>query len=137
MDQNRDDYDDKPNWKPVVRGHGLRKYVVPLLIACVPAACAGGFLAGWLSESIRMYREKSRHDQAVFTPVLAADPAFSKVEIHPHSAGGILLWGEVATPADGARLRAEFVRLFGETEAWRIEVLVRQTGTVISEPRTK
>ncbi len=60
--------------------------------------------------------------------MLAADAAFSKVTIHPNSGGGIELSGEVPTTADGARLRAEFVRQFGETQLWRIYVVVRETG---------
>ena len=78
-----------------------------------------------------MYRSKFERDRAVLAPVLAADPAFSKVKIQSNSGGGVELDGEVPTRADGDRLRAAFVRLFGETQLWRLTIIVRETGELL------
>ena len=79
-----------------------------------------------------MSRSKFERDRAVLAPVLAADPAFSKVKIQSNSGGGVELDGEVATRADGDRLcDAAFVRLFGETQLWRLTIIVRETGELL------
>lgn len=133
MGEEHDDYADlgRPRRRVVDWGLMRKRFrlaVMPLLIGCVPFACLFGFCAGGMWEDRRMYRSKFERDRDVLSPVLAADPAFSKVRIHPNSGGGIDLEGEVPTAADGERLRAAFVRLFGETQLWRISVMVRETG---------
>jgi hypothetical protein len=133
MDQNRRDYVelDRTNRRDFDWRQGrksLRTLAVPLLLLCGLTVFAVGCLVGMLAETKRQYEAKFERDQAALAPVLTTDPAFARVRIDPHSAGGVILNGEVPTTADGARLRAAFVRLFGETQAWRIEVMVRQTG---------
>jgi hypothetical protein len=137
MDREREDYRDldrrqrrSVDWGGVRRR--LRPAVVPLLVLCIPVTGLFGFCAGALWEGQRMSRSKFERDRDVMAPVLAADPAFSRVEIHPNSAGGIELEGEVPTTADGERLRAAFVQRFGETQLWRMSVLVRETGKGVS-----
>jgi hypothetical protein len=140
MDQNRRDYGDldqsqrRPvRWERWRRRMHLRPFVVPAIVLLVLVTFAAGYFVGAVSESQRQYRAKYERDRAAIVPVLAADPAFSKVAISPYGGGGLLLEGSVVTPADAARLRDEFVRLFGETEVRRIAVQVSQTGQWVSD----
>src|SRR4051812_24240576 len=98
MDQNRRDYADldRPQRRPVDWQRwrqGLRSAVVPLLIVGVVAAFLAGYLAGALGESQRQYRARFERDRDVLAPVLAADPAFARVQLHPNSGGGVELVG--------------------------------------------
>ena len=136
MEQERDDYRDldRPqrrsvDWRSVRRR--LRPVFVPLLVLCIPLTCVFGFCAVRLGKTSGCHRSKFERDRAVLAPVLAADPAFSKVKIQSNSGGGVELDGEVATRADGDRLRAAFVRLFGETQLWRLTIMVRETGELL------
>jgi hypothetical protein len=139
MSQEREDYADRD--QPRRRAAGspqlwrrlhLRPFLVPAIAVLVLVTFGVGYFVGAVTESRQQQRAKFRRDAAAIAPVLAADPAFGRVEVRGRDGGGILLAGEVATPADGARLRAAFVRLFGEPDVWRIETVVKQTGKPVA-----
>lgn len=95
---------------------------MPALVLCIPAAFLIGFVVGTWRAEYRQFHERFLRERDAFAPVLASDPAYSRVWVYEYTAGGICVSGEVDSPRDAARLRSGFVRLFGEAEIWRFEV---------------
>jgi hypothetical protein len=81
--------------------------------ACLCAGAVAGLLVGERGAYHRRYQE----EQAAIAPVLAADPAFARVEVHERSAGGVFLLGEVPNAVKRDQLQAEISRAVGERRA--------------------
>lgn len=78
-----------------------------------------GFYFGWefgqYQEAHREFEQRYRDDRERIDPVLAANPAFRRLTMSNFPVAGICLGGPVATREDYNRLRAEMVRIFGES----------------------
>ena len=83
-------------------------------------ACGIGF--GLLRGQGEAYGRQYKEERDLIDPVLASDPAFARVTIHPLSSGGLSLGGTVKSVADLDRLRAAVVRQVGEPRAkWMVD----------------
>ena len=83
----------------------------------VLASCFGlGLAIGWGCGNGQVYHWRYLEERDAVAPILAADPAFSAIEIHERSEGGIYFVGGVAA-ADRARLRARVEQALGERRA--------------------
>src|SRR5581483_12178343 len=83
------------------------------LVLCFSCGLFAGLLRGESDASHRRFLE----EQKAIAPLLAGDPAFSDVQLHEYSAGGVWLGGRVPTAEDLARLRAGIIRAIGEGRA--------------------
>jgi len=72
-----------------------------------------GVFYGHLMAKHRRYLE----ERALLMPILAADPAFARVEVGEYSDGGAYLVGEVPTARDLDRLSDRVARTLGESRA--------------------
>ena len=80
--------------------------------------CFGsGVVVGLLRKEGEYRNEQYRRERELIAPILAADPAYSRIEIYPLSVGGISLVGGVPTAADKDRLREQVIRAVGEARA--------------------
>jgi hypothetical protein len=79
----------------------------------LPAAGLVGIIIDGFSNNHHRYLEEGD----AIARLVAADPAFSEIEILEDSRGGVYLSGDVATPADLARLRSAVVQAIGEGQA--------------------
>ena len=85
------------------------------LVVC--GVCFGcGLLAGLAGSEQKGYQRRTEQERAVVAPLLAADPAFARLELEPRSDGGVLLYGSLQA-ADLKRLRVVLARAVGEGRA--------------------
>jgi hypothetical protein len=89
-----------------------------LIIIAVLLGLAVAFVAGWFGggQYTHLEDKERRYEKDVeaVMPVLAADPAFRRLEPFDFPVNGFCLQGSVATQADYDRLWAEVARLLGE-----------------------
>jgi hypothetical protein len=83
-----------------------------------------GLVLGLLGGEQSVYHRRFLEEQEAIAPLLASDPAFSKVELHEYSAGGVYLMGEVSTAEDLSRLRVGVIRAVGERRAREVMAAV-------------
>jgi hypothetical protein len=83
-----------------------------------------GFAFGRLSAEGGAYNKQYHEERVLIEPLLATDPAFSKVQCSARSNGGVALVGTVPTQADRDRLREWIVRFVGEKRADEIVLAV-------------
>ncbi len=76
-----------------------------------------GLIVGLVSGNRNAYHLRYLEERGVIAPIVAADPAFKRVEVEERSDGGVSLVGEVPTQADLDRLRGHVVRAVGEPRA--------------------
>jgi hypothetical protein len=87
---------------------------------------SGLFVAILLGEN-DAYHRRYFVEKNIIDPILAADPAFARVEALEKSDGGVGLAGAVRDARDQARLRRAVVQAFGEPRA---EELMRAVGVI-------
>ena len=98
-----------------------RKVVLILGTVIICCLCFGcGLTIGLFSGMVQYHQQRYVEEREVVAPVLASDPAFSRVELEQRSTGGILLFGAVPTLNDKDRLRDMLVHAVGERRAGRI-----------------
>ena len=85
------------------------------------SSCFGcGLTIGLLFGDVQHYKQQYLEEKELVAPILASDPAFSRVELEPRPGGGILLFGAVPTSDDKDRLRDKTTRAVGERRAREI-----------------
>ncbi|QDV38491.1 hypothetical protein [Tautonia plasticadhaerens] len=93
---------------------------VAALLGALAVSFGIGWAVGGLQGETNAYHRRFLDDRALLKPILAADPAFSGVEIEELSIGAASLSGEVDSAEDLDRLRAEVIRVFGESRVEEI-----------------
>ena len=85
--------------------------------------CFGtGVVTGIYVQTRQRIFEQYHRERELIAPILAGSPAYSRIELHQYSAGGIYLVGDVPTYADFDRLRDRITRAVGETRAHEIMI---------------
>ena len=98
-----------------------RKVVLILGAVIICCLCFGcGLTIGLFSGMVQYYKQRYLEEKELVAPILASDPAFSRVELEPRPGGGILLFGAVPTSDDKDRLRDKTTRAVGERRAREI-----------------
>jgi hypothetical protein len=89
-----------------------------LLIGIAFGSSCAWFIGGHAGE-VRERHHRCDRERELVAPVLAADPAFGRVEVVDDTApgGGLLLLGPVKNRDDRQRLRAKVAHLFGDPRA--------------------
>jgi len=91
-----------------------------LIAGCLIAAgviFGSGFLLGWAFGNRGTYQMRYEEERDAVAPLINADPAFSGVQIHVRSSGGIYLSGEVPSKADLDRFTSQVTWVLGEPRA--------------------
>jgi hypothetical protein len=92
-----------------------RPFVLAGAIILVLGSCFScGLVLGLTTATLVSHRMRYDEECRSVVPILAADPAFTEVELREQSAGGITLSGVVPAEADLERLRGQVARALGE-----------------------
>ena len=92
----------------------LRLRSALICLAVIGFAFVSGYMLGWFRGNQQIYNNRFQEERTIVAPILAGDPAFSRIEIHARSNGGIYLQGELDSKLDQNRLRTQIDRSLGE-----------------------
>jgi hypothetical protein len=116
------------------------RHAVVIGVAVVAGLCTGGGIGfklgseiGCYQEAIRQFERRYEEDEKLVATVLAGDLSLEAVHSMNYPVLGLCLEGSVKVRQDRERLRAEMVRLFGESRISHImqDVLVEDDGPPI------